>query len=209
MKPKATRDHLIDVGLILFHTTGYAETGVKEILARAQVAKGSFYHYFLSKEAFAEQVLDRYAAIELQRAQEFLNRNEFVPLERLRRYFASMIDAHGYKSSRPGCILAYMSLEVPGKGHRLEHLLADVMGRWEKVIASFITEAISAGQLQFDTNPDHISRFILNAWEGSLIRMRAEKSDLPLETFVKVLFNELLKGGSTAGTVLNKQQERF
>jgi TetR/AcrR family transcriptional regulator, transcriptional repressor for nem operon len=197
MKTKATRDHLIDVGLNLFHTAGYAETGVKDILAQARVAKGSFYHYFASKEAFAEEVLRRYASVELERAQAFLDRNELVPLERLRRYFLSMINAHGYGSTRPGCIIAYMSLEAPTKGNQLEHLLSTVMQNWERAIASYILQSIARGHLTLNTSPEHISRFILNGWEGSLIRMRAEKSDLPLKTFVKVLFDEVLKSTPT------------
>src|SRR5258706_44783 len=68
-----TRDHLIDIGLQQIHSTGYTATGVKEILDLAGVPKGSFYHYFSSKEAFTEQVLTRYATTEGERLQAILN----------------------------------------------------------------------------------------------------------------------------------------
>ncbi len=55
MAKKSTRDRLIHVGLERMHTAGYASTGVKEILEIAGVPKGSFYHYFPSKEAFARE----------------------------------------------------------------------------------------------------------------------------------------------------------
>ena len=55
-----TRDHLLQVGLRRIRSMGYASTGVKEILDDADVPKGSFYHHFASKEAFAKEVLELY-----------------------------------------------------------------------------------------------------------------------------------------------------
>ncbi len=192
MTPKDTREHLIDVGFQLIHSSGYAATGVKEILAHAGVAKGSFYHYFPSKEAFTEQVLLRYAATELERVQDFYQRNEFRPLDRLKEYFVTLVDTHGQNSPRPGCLLAYLSLEVSDKSSQLQSLLSDVLLRWQKGLASYLIEAVSLGDLPSDAQPDELSHFLLNGWEGALIRMRAEKSNAPLEAFIKVTFEWVL-----------------
>jgi len=67
MPIQTTREHLIEVGLERIRRIGYAATGVKEILDLAGVPKGSFYHYFPSKEAFVQEVLQRYSARETQR----------------------------------------------------------------------------------------------------------------------------------------------
>jgi len=69
MAKQSTRDLLIDVGLERMHTAGYASAGVKEILELAGVPKGSFYHYFPSKESFAREVLLRYFTGESKRAE--------------------------------------------------------------------------------------------------------------------------------------------
>jgi len=47
------RDHLVEVGLQTFRAGGYNHTGVKDLVAAADVPKGSFYYYFDSKEDFA------------------------------------------------------------------------------------------------------------------------------------------------------------
>ena len=60
MTAKSTRDHLLDTGLKLMHRHGYNATGLTEILKAADVAKGSFYHHFGSKEDFAAAALERY-----------------------------------------------------------------------------------------------------------------------------------------------------
>ncbi|MDW3689418.1 TetR family transcriptional regulator C-terminal domain-containing protein [Cupriavidus sp. CV2] len=37
-----------------------------------------------------------------------------------------------------------------------------------------------------------LAQFLLNSWEGALLRMRVEKSDGPLRDFVKVIFESVL-----------------
>ena len=52
------REHLLEVGLRELRSTGNTATGVKEVLELAQVPKGSFYHYFSSKEAIVPELLN-------------------------------------------------------------------------------------------------------------------------------------------------------
>ena len=87
----STRDHLLQVGLRRIRSLGYAATGVKEILDEADVPKGSFYHHFASKEAFAKEVLALYVRGENERAVKLLGQGKAAPLRRLRRYFEELI----------------------------------------------------------------------------------------------------------------------
>ena len=57
----ATRDVLLRTGLEVLTEKGFSATGLDEILGRAGVPKGSFYHYFDSKDAFGLELIDRYA----------------------------------------------------------------------------------------------------------------------------------------------------
>ena len=57
-----TRQHILDCGRRLVATKGFVGVGLSKILSTAGVPKGSFYHYFASKEAFGAALLDDYAA---------------------------------------------------------------------------------------------------------------------------------------------------
>jgi TetR/AcrR family transcriptional repressor of nem operon len=48
-------------------------------------------------------------------------------------------------------------------------------------------------ELPADTDPESLAGFLLNSWEGALLRSQAEKSDAPLELFVQLVFGQLLK----------------
>ena len=66
-----TKQLLIQSGVEYFTEFGFASSGIDLILKKVSVPKGSFYHYFSSKEAFGLAVIDEYS-----------------------RYFAKKLDIH-------------------------------------------------------------------------------------------------------------------
>ncbi len=66
------RRHILDVAHPLLLCRGFTAVGLTEVLTAAQVPKGSFYHYFGSKEAFGEAVLETYFADYLARMDALL-----------------------------------------------------------------------------------------------------------------------------------------
>src|SRR5260370_31964720 len=112
MELRNTRDHLLQVGLRRIHAMGYASTGVKEILDDADVPKGSFYHHFASKEAFAKEVLELYVRGENERAEKILRDGKAAPLKRLRRYFEELIAVSRPTAPMYACILATFCLSM-------------------------------------------------------------------------------------------------
>ncbi|MCH4597611.1 TetR/AcrR family transcriptional regulator, partial [Achromobacter xylosoxidans] len=55
-----TRQHILDVARTLMTHKGYTSVGLAEVVAAASVPKGSFYHYFKSKEEFGQALLEQY-----------------------------------------------------------------------------------------------------------------------------------------------------
>src|SRR6187402_2464210 len=188
-----TREHLLEVGLRQLRSTGYTATGVKEVLDLAKVPKGSFYHYFPSKEAFVRELFERYAEQELARAQRLLSDTSTPPLKRLRHYFEELISVYGHRAEISGCLIGNMSLEVADHSPKLQGQLQSIYTYWQGDIADVLRQAIKRGDLKKSTKPDALAEFILNSYEGALVRMKAEQSDLPLQNFLYFVFDVLLK----------------
>jgi TetR/AcrR family transcriptional regulator, transcriptional repressor for nem operon len=75
----------------------------------------------------------------------------------------------------------------------LQAQLKAVFGLWQKGIAEVLREAVKRSELARSTDPDRLAEFLLNSYEGALVRMKAEKSDGPLDTFLHFAFDVLLK----------------
>jgi TetR/AcrR family transcriptional repressor of nem operon len=194
MQTQSTRDHLLQVGLRRIHAMGYASTGVKEILDDADVPKGSFYHYFPSKEAFAKEVLELYVRGENERAGKILGDGKAAPLKRLRRYFEELIAVYGPTANSSGCMVGNLSLEMADHSDSIQSLLHRSFSTWQTGIAGVLEEAIERGDLAKSNKPQELASFLLNSYQGALLRSKADRSSKPLENFLHFTFSVLLKG---------------
>jgi TetR/AcrR family transcriptional repressor of nem operon len=193
MEVRNTREHLLQVGLRRIHALGYTATGVKEILDEAGVPKGSFYHHFASKEAFAKEVVNLYVRGENERAERTLRDGKAAPLKRLRRYFEELMAIYGPAASVSGCMLANLSLEMADHSDSIQSLLHVSFSNWQTAIADILQEAIDRGELAKSSKPQELASFLLNSYEGALLRSKADRSSKPLENFLHFAFNVLLK----------------
>ena len=193
MAQTSTREHLIETGVTLMHKHGYTATGLAEILESAGVPKGSFYHHFSSKEDFALATLARYVSREGQHCEAVLGDANVAPLKRLKRYFRDLIQLYGQQSPTPGCLMGRFSLEVPELSATLREHLSASFTHWQHAVASVIRAAMDANDLPSTTNPESLAAFLLNSWQGALVRSQAEKSDAPLNSFMHYAFTVLLR----------------
>jgi TetR/AcrR family transcriptional repressor of nem operon len=194
MAARSTREHLIDIGVSLMHRHGYTATGLTEILASAGVPKGSFYHHFGSKEEFAVATLGRYVAREAEHCAAVLNDRKTAPLKRLKRYFGELMKLYGQKGPIPGCLMGRFSLEVAELGPTVREHLSASFAQWQAMLASVVQEAVDRNDLPEGTDARALAGFLLNSWEGALLRSLADKSDDPLHGFMHYAFDVLLKG---------------
>lgn len=57
-KKKSTREKILEAASTLFLERGFSATSVDDILQKVSIAKGTFYHHFISKESLLESVTD-------------------------------------------------------------------------------------------------------------------------------------------------------
>jgi TetR/AcrR family transcriptional repressor of nem operon len=208
MTAKSTREHLIDVGLGLMHQNGYKATGLTDILEAADVPKGSFYHHFVNKEDFAAAALERYGMREREHAASVLTDTSTPPLKRLRRYFSDLVKLYGQKGAIPGCMLGRFGLEIAAESPQLRNRISASFGHWQQTIAAVVAQAVVQKELPASTDAESLAGFLLNSWEGALLRSQVDKSNVPLELFVSTVFNGILtrefKGNAAIGKTISK-----
>jgi TetR/AcrR family transcriptional repressor of nem operon len=188
----STRDQLIDAGVDLMRRNGYGATGLQEILSATGTAKGSFYHYFGSKEQFAVAVVERYAKFAGEHCRPIFENTRQTPLKRLRRYFEELIAMAGQSAPVQGCLLGSLSLEIAGASPVLQKYIDLSFTRWQTAVAGLLREAIEKGELAKSVDADSLAGFVLNSWEGALLRSQASRSDGALKEFLHYIFEKLL-----------------
>jgi AcrR family transcriptional regulator len=81
------RKELLDVAEGLFHTQGYATTTVEDIVRETGVAKGTFYHYFRSKEEVLAALATRMVDTMAKELRKIAAETSVPPISRLQRMF--------------------------------------------------------------------------------------------------------------------------
>ncbi len=75
MKKEIRKNELIKIAYELFVTKGYENTSVDEIIAKAKIAKGTYYYHFESKEQILEEVINMMIDNGIERAKQVVNSN--------------------------------------------------------------------------------------------------------------------------------------
>lgn len=193
-KPKiGTREKLIQSGLQTIHSMGYGGTSIQSIVEMADVPKGSFYNYFRSKEEFAAEVIDAYSNRGQERLRGFLLNQDLAPRARLEAYFDDRIEAFRAAQYVRGCLMGNFSAEAADQSALIREGLTKHFGAWCDLFEACIAEAQRKGDISDQFPASLLAKFLLNSWEGALLRMRAEKSDAPLLDFKLIVFEKLFE----------------
>jgi TetR/AcrR family transcriptional repressor of nem operon len=187
-----TRNNLVQAGLRIIHAEGYAATGIQSIVESVDVPKGSFYNHFASKEAFGAEVMDAYFDRNEGKLRDVFGNANVAPLARLEAYFDDRIEAFRAVGFAKGCLLGNLSAEVADHSALMRERLAGHFAAWGHFFEICIAEAQEQGAVSDQLPAAMLGRFVLNSWEGALLRMRAEKSEAPLIEFKRVVFDKLL-----------------
>jgi TetR/AcrR family transcriptional repressor of nem operon len=192
MGREKTKDTLLEAGKRVFLEKGYSNAGLEAILQAAGIPKGSFYYYFESKEEFGLQVLNRFAEridAEYERCME----GPGGRVERLRRFFDVVIERLVSHSCGNGCLVGNLSQEMASQSETFRRRVEEIYeGRCHKLAAS-LQEAQRAGEVSAELDPHVLAEFLLNSWQGALLRAKTMKSAEPLRTFLTVVFESLLR----------------
>lgn len=188
-----TRAILIDEGLKALLSHGYEGAGIGPILKSAGVPKGSFYHFFESKEAFASAVLASYCNNNQKvRTRLLLDDKTKSPLGRLRDYFDYYEKQYGSGDPTCGCLLGNLSQSIAAHSDVLQRELHRSFTAWQDDFKAVLREARDAGELPEHLDPDETAAFLIDAYEGALVRMKAEGSIKPLQRFSTMTLDGLL-----------------
>ena len=196
MKGTDKRSELIRVGREIIVQRGFNAASLNDILTTASVPKGSFYYYFASKEDFGLAIIDDFA-FEYQNKLKYLLEDGHSPLTRLRNFFESKIAEMEAGDCTDGCLIGNLAQELSAQNELFRDRLNKVFAEWEEYFARCLRAAYEKGEIKEDSNVEDLARFILSSWEGAILQAKVTKSVVPMQTFVKILFHQVL-GKSTS-----------
>jgi len=192
MKP-SLREDILNAGLKVMLRTGYQGATVRDVCAAAGAPHGSFTNHFRSKEAFAQEVLNRYFANLQGTIAKALEDTSLTPRLRLKRYLDIISGVLADDNWHRGCLIGDFSLETASQSKVLRRRLEAIFQEWRAPFASCIAEAQAIGEIDIAFDPKDLAEFLLASWEGAILRMKVERGPAPLERFKNIVFQTVFK----------------
>ncbi len=197
---------LLEKGAEVIRRNGFNNTGLSMILKEAGVPKGSFYHYFKSKEDFGIRLIEYLHRSIKPVFYGFLTGEcDSPPIERLREFFAYFRRIFTEEEIMSGCPIGNISQEMAASNPRFREKLADVFDDITNPIVICLQRAVEQGFLPGEEDVFALAKFIVNSWQGALIALKVTGTAEPLIIFERFVFDELLESKSVTSGVSQKE----
>ncbi|MEO7106086.1 MAG: TetR/AcrR family transcriptional regulator [Rhodoferax sp.] len=189
-----TRDLLLRAGLEVLTEKGFSATGIDEVLRRVGVPKGSFYHYFDSKEAFGSALITQYADFFARKMDRHLLNENLTPLARLHAFVADAQAGMARYAFKRGCLIGNLGQEMGTLPESFRGQLQTVFADWESRFAVCLRAAQACAEVSQQVDCENAAAYFWIGWEGAVLRAKLAQSATPLEIFERGFFAGLTPG---------------
>ena len=187
------REKLLDQGVALLMEQGYHGTGLQELVRSVGVPKGSFYNYFPSKEAFSAEVVKHYIEPFITQLDSHLQRPDVNAETALKAYFNELIEETERRGFKGGCLLGNLIGEIGDTSDLCQLSLREAVRRYRDKLQEGLARAQQEGSFRKDLDAKDMADFLVNVWQGALLRMKIERSVRPLAQFCAMLLDGYFK----------------
>jgi AcrR family transcriptional regulator len=158
------RDAFVDVGQRLIQTKGYERTSIQDVLDALDASRGAFYHYFDSKGALLEAVLDRMVDEAMARIAPVMDDPDIPAPEKLRLVFAGIA---AYKADQRELALAILEVWLSDQNAIVrERLRRRQAAALATILERIVAQGIREGAFHVDAS-DHVGPVLVALQQGA------------------------------------------
>ncbi|MBC8255411.1 MAG: TetR/AcrR family transcriptional regulator [Ardenticatenia bacterium] len=177
------RNEILDVAQRLFHRKGFEPTAIQDIVDDVGVAKGTFYHYFISKMDLLDALIERMLSQTLKSVEPIVDDDQLNAPEKFTAFFAHL---HSWKIENKAFFLDVLRVWQKDENAIFRHKLRVMSGR---SVVPLLTQIIHQGVAEgvFVTDyPDDLGEILLQIGQSvsetvSELLLRMEKDDHTLD----------------------------
>jgi TetR/AcrR family transcriptional repressor of nem operon len=176
------RDNILAVGQRIMSGKGFSAVGLNEILTEAKVPKGSFYHYFASKDAFGEALLSSYFDDYLADLDTILGESGLTMAQRLMNYFDMWRANQSFLDCQGKCLAVKLAAEVADLSEAMRAVLNGGTAAIIAKLTAAIDTGVAEGSLTIDDNPKQVADSLYQLWLGASVMVKIVRGVEPFDS---------------------------
>jgi TetR/AcrR family transcriptional regulator, transcriptional repressor for nem operon len=171
-----TRQVMLDAARRLVVQKGYMAVGLNEILAEAGVPKGSFYHWFDSKDAFGRAMMQSYFDDHLGTIDRIVADHDQSAAEHLVRYWRRFYETQVVDNCQGRCLVVKLGAEVSDLSESMRKVLeVGTIGIVDR-IEQMIVRGLADGTVSVEVSPRDTAEALYEAWLGASVLAKIHRS---------------------------------
>lgn len=175
-----TRQHILETGQRIIVGKGFASVGLNEILQTAGVPKGSFYHYFESKEQYGQALLQDYFDHYLADIDTLFASEAATGHERLMRYWQRWMSKQLDACAEQKCLVVKLGGEVADLSDAMRITLRDGTEQIIQRIAHVIEAGVADASIPA-MEPQATAQMLYQLWLGASLLGKLHRDSAALE----------------------------
>jgi TetR/AcrR family transcriptional repressor of nem operon len=175
------RDKILATGQRIMGGKGFSAVGLNEVLTAAGVPKGSFYHYFGSKEAFGEALLEDYFASYLADMEGIFRQPGQTRAQQVAAYFQAWQDNQSFDDCQGKCLAVKLGAEVADLSASMRAALKRGTAGIIERLAQAIRQGVEDGSLALDDAPENVAQSLYQLWLGASVMVKIVRTTQPFD----------------------------
>jgi TetR/AcrR family transcriptional repressor of nem operon len=177
----AARGSILAVGQKLMAAKGFSAVGLNEILTSSGIPKGSFYHYFASKEAFGEALLDTYFNDYLEEMDRTFTRLGLTSAQRLITYLNRWQENQSFLDCQGKCLAVKLGAEVADLSEAMRLSLQRGTEAIISRLKDVVRAGVSDGSIAMVGDASQVALNIYQLWMGASLMAKIVRNYHPFE----------------------------
>ena len=175
-----TYERIIESAQELMHASSYSDVGVAAICEKANVKKGSFYHFFPSKQDLTLAVIDKNAANLKTRLIDKAFDSTLPPLDRLQRFMDLTIEMQTQIYQQTGhvygCPFGNLATEMSTQDEDIRKKLEKSFSNLDALFRNSLQEAVENNELDKINDVDATAQAMLAYLEGAMMLAKTQNN---------------------------------
>jgi TetR/AcrR family transcriptional repressor of nem operon len=184
VKAAATREKILDTAETAVLQKSFGSVGINEVLKSASVPKGSFYHYFDSKESFGVELI-RYAASRYaENLDQLLLPQADTAREDLLRFITFHIRYYEQNNFQLTCLVSKIASEASTISEEMRLSLDEIFQEWTEKFSNIIRRGHGDGSIPLNLGAEEMGQLLFSTWMGANTQVATLKSAAPFHSWL-------------------------
>lgn len=176
-----SRQRILDAAAQIIGKKGFAAVGLNEVLSSAKVPKGSFYHYFNSKDAFGQALLESYFQTYLAEMDQIFGPGTSSEGQKLMTYWQRWLDSQTRDHDFGKCLVVKLGAEVADLSESMRLELERGTAQVIKRLTATLSRGLEDRSFVFSDTPETLALRLYQMWLGASVMAKITRTNAPFD----------------------------